>query len=101
MYLAIDGGGTKTEYLLLDEQFREKAHFLGGCINHDFLPDGWQGTRREIENGIARLAEQCAGAEERIQDVVVGASGIDTAVAPAHAGADPGRSEDPAVSGVQ
>lgn len=80
MYLAIDGGGTKTEYLLLDERFREKGHFLGGCINHDFLPDGWQGTRREIENGIARLAEQCAGAEERIQDVVVGASGIDTAV---------------------
>ena len=31
MYLAIDGGGTKTEYLLLDEAFRTAGRYLGGC----------------------------------------------------------------------
>ncbi len=29
MYLAIDGGGTKTEYLLLDQEFKTVGRHLG------------------------------------------------------------------------
>lgn len=29
MYIAIDGGGTKTEYLLLDKHFQVVDHYLG------------------------------------------------------------------------
>ena len=28
MYIAIDGGGTKTEYLLLDKHFQVVIHYL-------------------------------------------------------------------------
>ena len=41
MYIAIDGGGTKTEYLLLDKHFQVVDHYLGGCLNHDLLGNGW------------------------------------------------------------
>ena len=41
MYIAIDGGGTKTEYLLLDKYFQVVDHYLGGCLNHDLLGNGW------------------------------------------------------------
>ena len=32
MYIAIDGGGTKTEYLLLDKHFQVVDHYLGRCF---------------------------------------------------------------------
>lgn len=80
MYIAIDGGGTKTEYLLLDEFFQIKDRFLGKCVNHDFLPDGWEGTGKELKNGIFTLLEKNGLQIEELRDVTAGLSGIDTRI---------------------
>ena len=77
MYLAIDGGGTKTEYLLLDEEFRTVGRYFGGCVNHDFLADGWEGTRQELQRGTEAVL---AGTGMNISDiryVAAGLSGVD------------------------
>ena len=73
MYLAIDGGGTKTEYLLLDEAFRTAGRYLGGCVNHDFLADGWEGTRRELQRGTEAVL---AGTGMKISDIRYAAAGL-------------------------
>ena len=78
MYIAIDGGGTKTEYLLLNEQFEVVKRHLGGCVNHDFLQDGWQGTKQELGSGIHALIDGSQWQIEDIKDVTAGLSGIDT-----------------------
>lgn len=78
MYIAIDGGGTKTEYILLNEQFDVMERYLGGCINHDFLSNGWEGTQAELRNGINALLDKKALQITDIKDVTAGLSGIDT-----------------------
>lgn len=78
MYIAIDGGGTKTEYLLLDETFTIVDRYLGQCVNHDFLPDSWEGTRNELQSGMNALLSQRNMKISEIQDVTAGLSGIDT-----------------------
>lgn len=77
MYIAIDGGGTKTEYLLLDEQFQVVKRHLGGCVNHDFLQDGWDGTRKELWSGITALLDGQESRVTEIKDLTAGLSGID------------------------
>lgn len=77
MYLAIDGGGTKTEYLLLDREFRTVGRHLGGCINHDFLNGGWQGTKRELLDGVRALTAGSGCGVSDIKDVAAGLAGVD------------------------
>ena len=52
MYIAIDGGGTKTEYLLLDKHFQVVDHYLGGCLNHDLLGNGWADVSLALKASI-------------------------------------------------
>lgn len=78
MYIAIDGGGTKTEYLLLNVQFEIIERYLGGCVNHDFLPNGWEGTMAELRNGITVLLGRRNLQISEVKDVTAGLSGIDT-----------------------
>lgn len=78
MYIAIDGGGTKTEYVLLNEQFECVGSFFGGCVNHDFLVDGWEGTQAELSHGIQTLLKKHNLQLEQIEDVAAGISGLDT-----------------------
>lgn len=80
MYIAIDGGGTKTEYLLLDEHFEVRERYLGACVNHDFLPDGWEGTFGELRGGISTLLEKGRLGIEDVEDVTAGLAGIDTRI---------------------
>lgn len=77
MYLAIDGGGTKTEYLLLDEGFRTLKRHLGGCVNHDFLADGWEGTKRELLRGTEAVLAKTGLEISAVKNVVAGLSGVD------------------------
>lgn len=77
-YLAIDGGGTKTEYRLLDGQFRAAERCLGGCVNHDFLPGGWEDTARELRSAIADLLGRRGLQIGDITDTVAGLSGVDS-----------------------
>lgn len=78
IYVAIDGGGTKTEYLLLGGQFQVTGRYLGGCVNHDLLPDGWNGTLKELQTGIQTLLEANHVRLDDLADVVAGLSGVDT-----------------------
>ena len=62
-YLGIDGGGSKTTFLLVDEYYNELCHLQSGPSNH--LSVGADAAREAIMQGISRLTEQpnivCAG----------------------------------------
>ncbi len=77
MYLAIDGGGTKTEYLLLNQEFETVGRHLGGCINHDFLESGWEGTKRELLRGTKALIDDRGYVISDIKDAAAGLAGVD------------------------
>ena len=79
MYIAIDGGGTKTEYLLLDENFQVIDQYLGSCLNHDFLDQGWADVRKTLKSSINVLLRRNCLAWADIKDVSAGISGVDTA----------------------
>lgn len=79
MYIAIDGGGTKTEYLLLDKHFQVVDHYLGGCLNHDLLGNGWADVSLALKASIDVLLERNGLTVSDIEAVAAGISGLDTA----------------------
>ena len=62
-YLGIDGGGSKTSFLLVDEYYNEICHLHTGPSN--YLSVGSEAARESISQGISQLSEQptivCAG----------------------------------------
>ena len=62
-YLGIDGGGSKTAFLLVDEYYNEICHLHSGPSNH--LSVGNEAARESIAGGISQLTERpdiiCAG----------------------------------------
>jgi N-acetylglucosamine kinase len=62
-FLGIDGGGSKTAFLLVDEYYNEICHVQTGPSNH--LSVGNDAAREAIAHGISRLTDQpnivCAG----------------------------------------
>src|SRR5215471_8212420 len=62
-FLGIDGGGSKTAFLLVDEYYNEICHIQTGPSNH--LSVGNDAARKAIAHGISQLTEQpnivCAG----------------------------------------
>src|SRR5919198_4368845 len=62
-YLGIDGGGSKTTFLLVDEYYNEICHVDTGPSN--YLSVGTDAAREAIAQGIAQLTERpdivCAG----------------------------------------
>src|SRR5262252_5720010 len=62
-YLGIDGGGSKTAFLLVDDYYNEICHVQTGPSNH--LSVGNDAAREAIAQGISQLTEQpnivCAG----------------------------------------
>lgn len=79
MYIAIDGGGTKTEYLLLDKHFQVVDHYLGGCLNHDLLGNGWADVSLALKASIDVLLERNGLTVSDIEATAAGISGLDTA----------------------
>ena len=77
MYIAIDGGGTKTEYLLLDGEFEVVERTFGGASNHEHVPGGFAGVKREFEETIGALLARHDLTAADIRDVVAGLSGAD------------------------
>ena len=76
MYIAIDGGGTKTEYLLLDKHFQVVDYYLGGCLNHDLLGNGWADVSLALKASIDVLLERNGLTVSDIEAVAAGISGI-------------------------
>jgi glucosamine kinase len=62
-YLGIDGGGSKTAFLLVDEYYNEICHLHSGASNH--LSVGNEAARESIAQGLSQLTERpdiiCAG----------------------------------------
>ena len=62
-YLGIDGGGSKTSFLLVDEYYNEICHLHTGPSN--YLSVGAEAARESISQGVSQLSEQptivCAG----------------------------------------
>jgi N-acetylglucosamine kinase-like BadF-type ATPase len=62
-YLGIDGGGSKTTFLLVDEYYNEVCHVQSGPSN--WLSVGADAARQAITEGISHLTERptivCAG----------------------------------------
>jgi N-acetylglucosamine kinase-like BadF-type ATPase len=62
-YLGIDGGGSKTAFLLVDEYYNEICNLNSGPSN--YLSVGAQAAKEAITLGVSRLTEQpdvvCAG----------------------------------------
>ena len=62
-YLGIDGGGSKTAFLLVDEYYNEICHVQSGPSN--WLSVGEDAARASIADGVSRLTERpnivCAG----------------------------------------
>ena len=79
MDIAIDGGGTKTEYLLLDKHFQVVDHYLGGCLNHDLLGNGWADISLALKASIDVLLECNGLTVSDIEAAAAGISGLDTA----------------------
>ena len=79
MYIAIDGGGTKTEYLLLDRHFQVVDHYLGGCLNHDLLGNGWADVSLALKASIDVLLKRNGLTISDIEAAAAGISGLDTA----------------------
>jgi N-acetylglucosamine kinase-like BadF-type ATPase len=62
-FLGIDGGGSKTAFLLVDDYYNEICHIQTGPSNH--LSVGNDAAREAMAHGISQLTEQpnivCAG----------------------------------------
>jgi glucosamine kinase len=62
-YLGIDGGGSKTKFLLVDEYYNEICHLESGPSN--YFSVGASAAREAITEGISQLTERptiiCAG----------------------------------------
>ncbi len=50
MFLGVDGGGTKTAYVLVDAEGRLRAHHVGPSIDH--LAAGMEAARQRLREGI-------------------------------------------------
>src|SRR5690349_17467423 len=55
-YLGIDGGGSKTSFLLVDEYYNEICHIQSGASN--YLSVGADAAKEAIAHGISQLTEQ-------------------------------------------
>src|SRR5215510_4288669 len=55
-YLGIDGGGSKTSFLLVDEYYNEVCHIQSGPSN--YLSVGADTAKESIAQGVSQLTEQ-------------------------------------------
>ena len=64
IFLGVDGGSTKTEWLLSDENGRVLAHTLTAGCNYAFL--GKDGFQKIIHAGVTELEKQCPACRSRM-----------------------------------
>lgn len=77
--MAIDGGGTKTEYLLLNEAFEPVDTIIGGATNHERLPDGYDGVARAFRESIGALLARNGLTPRDVRAAAAGLAGADCA----------------------
>jgi N-acetylglucosamine kinase-like BadF-type ATPase len=75
--LGVDGGGTKTDYLLLDMTGKIINTYRGGPTNHEVYKNGFSGALKELEKGVKALLLPLNIRASDVTMAVFGMSGID------------------------
>ncbi len=73
--LGVDGGNTKTDYLLCDLEGRLIANLRGGTSSHEHL--GYDGAQREMDERITELLHTAGVERTEIAAAAFGLAGID------------------------
>ena len=76
--IGVDGGTTKTHYVLFDSQGQFVNFISGGPANHEAYPDSYKGVRKEIKRSIFKLLQQNRLKPEDINYAIFGLTGVDT-----------------------
>ncbi|MBL7006196.1 MAG: hypothetical protein ISR78_03840 [Spirochaetia bacterium] len=75
--LGVDGGATKTDYMLFTTGGRFAGHVRGGPGNHEVYSDTYSGAGREYNNSLIKLFRKTGVSVEQIVFSVWGLGGID------------------------
>ena len=76
--LAVDGGGTKTFFVLYDMK-KETADLMSfGATNHEFLAGGYEEMRRALGDMSSRILKKYGLGQADIKHSVWGMAGLDT-----------------------
>lgn len=73
--LGVDGGNSKTDYLLHDTHGRLVGHLRAGTCSHEAI--GMEGARREMGTRIAELLAEARVSREEVAGAAFGLAGID------------------------
>lgn len=74
--ISIDGGGTKTEFCVLELQKEEKKSFTFGSSNYKSV--GLQTAKQNIVQSFWQICKEMEIKKEQIEGIVIGISGCDT-----------------------
>lgn len=73
--LGVDGGNTKTDYLLHDLSGKLAAHLRAGTCSHEAI--GMEGAKREMGGRIAELLQKAGVTPWEIRGAAFGLAGVD------------------------
>lgn len=75
--LGVDGGGTKTDYLLFDTQGRMKAHLRGSGTNHEGMAGGLAELETRLNEILPRFLGENGLTPQDLVASVFGMAGVD------------------------
>jgi len=75
--IGVDGGGTKTDYALFDNNGKLLALRRAGATNHEGLPGGFEDTKKEIIGNLSDLLSRFSLSPKDVKGAVFGLAGID------------------------
>ncbi len=77
--LGVDGGGTKTEFVLAEISGAEFLRRRVGCSNYECLPGGLSELQSLLSQEIASLLKEAGAGPQQLLFAVLGLAGADTA----------------------
>ena len=77
--IGVDGGNSKTDYLLFDAEGSFVDHIRSGTCSHERFPDGYESAYRIMDEQIRRLLERNGLSMEQVAAGAFGLAGADIA----------------------
>ena len=78
--IGVDGGNTKTDYFLFDTEGNYVSSLRAGTCSHERMPDGYEGSYREMQTCIAKLLGEQGLAMNVVEAGVFGLAGLDVPI---------------------
>lgn len=75
--IGVDGGGTKTDYIMFSENGKLLKMRRAGASNHEALPGGFDEMKSEIIGNVSAMLSECNLTPDSVQGAVFGLAGID------------------------